>query len=472
MLMTASPAYAASRTTQPGIYAALSHYKQGDYALAFREFLGLARLGQPLAQLNVGYMYAAGRGTTPNDIEAYAWAMLASENGEARGAKLAKSLLPTLKLAPGSRRVARWITERYTPAALERTLLPDYRSGVLQHAGHAQMHACAPVRTFRPLFPTREELDGEQGSLVVGFTLLPDGTTRLPYVLFEAPLPHKSDFAALAAESILRSKFAVRPAAAAAIQCAIYFQFRQRSMPVGNYPGLISYLHRTHERARKGEPLAELIYGMLLEGLPQLHRGPAAALPWLVKAAQAGIPLAQFETGASLMAGWSVAAQKAKGLRWLRLAAGQNQPNAEALLAQRLLRGTPSLPTVRHAVHWLNQATAQGNRLGELYLSAVLACWPLPEIRDPKRALQLEKKAVANGLGIDPTGLEIRAAAAAAQGDFVHAADTERRALARARDLGWNLAPLKRRLARYRSGKPWYGNLLDYGTQIRSRTPS
>ncbi len=462
-LAAARPAHAASYAANTGLYAAFSHYKKGDYALAFREFLGLARLGQPLAQLDVGYMYAAGRGTQLNDIEAYAWAMLASKNGEAGGAKLAKRLLPDLELAPGSRRIAGWVTAQYTPAVLERRLLPRYHSRALRHGEHAQMRACSPVHVFRPRFPIREQLDGEQGRLVVTFTVMPDGTARLPHVLFEMPPLHKEDFLALTHESVLRSRFAVRPAADGPIQCTIYFQFVQRSLVSSEYPGLNSYLDRAREQAHMGEPFAQLIYGILLAGLPQLHRGQAAALPWLVKAAQAGIPLAQFETGASLMTGWGSAIDRAKGLRWLRLAAAQNQPNAEALLAQQLLRGVPSLPTVQHAVHWLNQAAAQHNRFGEFYLSAVLASWPQPEIRDPKRALQLEKKAVANGVGIDPTGLEIRAAAEAAEGNFVRAVDTERRALARGRALDWNVAALKRRLKRYRSGKPWYGNLLDYG---------
>jgi len=39
---------------------------------------------------------------------------------------------------------------------------------------------------------------------------------------------------------------------------------------------------------------------------------------------------------------------------------------------------------------------------------------------------------------------------------------SERKAIDRARRLGWNLSPLKRRLALYRSGKPWYGNPLGY----------
>jgi len=119
-LMDAQPAHA-------DLSAAVKIYKKGDYTHAFQDFLALARLGQPLAQLKVAYMYYAGQGVRQSDIHAYAWAALAAENGEAKGRKLAKELLPAL--APGSRKIAGWITAAYTPEALDQTLLPTLRKG-------------------------------------------------------------------------------------------------------------------------------------------------------------------------------------------------------------------------------------------------------------------------------------------------------------------------------------------------------
>ena len=65
------------------LYSALSTFKKGDYPSAFQQFLALAKLGQPLAQLDVAYMYESGQGTRQSDIHAYAWAVLAARNGEA-----------------------------------------------------------------------------------------------------------------------------------------------------------------------------------------------------------------------------------------------------------------------------------------------------------------------------------------------------------------------------------------------------
>lgn len=461
-------ALAASLPARADLYSALATLKKGDYPSAFQQFLSLARLGQPLAQLDVAYMYSTGQGTTQSDIHAYAWAMLASRNGEAKGLELAQQLRPTLALAPGSRRVAGWITADYTPQALERTLLPRPPARAHPQPGRlARMRRCLPVKFHAPQFPLREQLNGEQGRLIVAFTVLPDGTARLPHVLFEAPLPDKSDFDDLTRDSILRSRFAPR-AGSAPIQCAIYYQFQQTSLFESAYSGLQSYLRQVRSRARAGDPMSEFVYGTMLTGLPQLHSARDSGLAWFVKAAQAGIPAAQFETGASLLTGWGMsdlgsASDIRKGLRWLHLAAAQNDPDAEALLAQWQLRGTPELTAVRQAVLWLDQAAAQDNEFGELYLSAVLAAWPQAAIRNPARALLLERKAFADGPGVDPTGLEIRAAAYAAEGHFKRAVRSEREALAKARDLRWSLTPLEQRLKRYRAREPWYGNLLEYG---------
>ena len=450
------------------LYSALDTFKKGDYSSAFQQFLALAKLGQPLAQLDVAYMYESGQGTRQSDIHAYAWAVLAARNGEAKGLKLSQQLLPTLALAPGSRRIAAWITADYTPEALERTLLPRKSPAAAPDpTQRGREQPCRPVKLYRPSFPLREQMDGEQGRLLVAFSVLPDGTTRLPHVLFETPLPNRSDFEFLTRQSILRSRFPPRPGVGP-VECALYYQFVASYLSASDYPQLESYLHRARRHARAGDPMAALVYGTMLAGLPQLHENRRAALRWLVKAAQAGIAAGEFDTGASLLTGWGMtgwgsASDIRKGLRWLRLAAAQNDPDAEALLAQWQLRGTPDLAAAQQAVLWLDQAAAQDNDFGDLYLSAVLAAWPQPAIRNPERALLLEKKAFEDGTGVDPTGLEIRAAAHAAAGNFNRAVRSEREALAKARDLHWNLAPLEQRLKRYEAREPWYGNLLDYG---------
>lgn len=455
--------------------AAVQTYKKGDYPHAFQDFLALARLGQPLAQLNVAYMYYAGQGTRPSAIHAYAWAVLAAENGQARGRKLAKQLLPTLALAPGSRTIAGWIIAAYTPEALDRTLLPAFpkagprlKTGGWFGGGLPRIFSihdpkdCVPTRTRTAAYPPQADQMGIQERLLVRYTVMPDGTARFPRVIFGLPEP---SIDAAARTSVLMFKFARLPPGRHSIQCTLEFQFVERDRSAAEYPRLQEYLSHLRREARNDDPRAEALYGTVLAGAPQLEGVRRAVfLWWLVKAAQAGEPLAQYEVGESLQSGFGgCVPDETKALRWLHLAAAQNQADAEVALAVRLLRGAPDAAQMTAARKWLERAVAQGNVAGEMYLSALLAAAPQRALRNPARALRLEQNAY-KGVDTAPTGYQIRAAAEAAEGDFTRAVRSEREAIGRARRLGWNLLPLKRRLALYRSGKPWYGNLLGYGS--------
>jgi TPR repeat protein len=301
-----------------------------------------------------------------------------------------------------------------------------------------------------------------EGDVFVAFTVLPDGRARIPRVILEMP---PGIFGAGTRESVLRDSFAPLPAGSPPVQCVSFYRY---TMGVGNlqslrydYPQLVAYAKDMHRRASAGDPNAQLIYGMLLVGLPQLNESSGAGLPWFVRAAQAGIPLAQFEVGYSLLMGLSCQRDAGKAVTWLRMAADQNEPNAEVTLAMGAMRGAPGFGDAAQTKDWLEKAAAQGNYDGELYLAAFLAAATEPGLRDPQRALGLLHE-VMDGVDYDPTPYEIRAAAQAAQGDFSHAVSSEKSAIGRARFLGWDLAPLRARLADYQAHKAWYGDLLEF----------
>lgn len=460
-----------------GLSAALKTFKQGDYAPAFHEFLALARLGQPLAQVDVAYLYAAGVGTSQSNRRAYAWARIAGQNGEAKGTKLAAKLRSVL--TPAAVRASALIVARYGPTALRRRLLPvsvgacgGTHSGDESYSCPFALHGdprCRAVHFYGHGYPLMQGgTENLQSRLVVRFTLMPDGTARLPRVVFGLPEP---GFRSAVRANVLRSKFKPRPSGARPVQCEVEISFLETDQEdLSAYPQLNLYVFRERGRARRGDPTAEAVYGTLLAGLPQVGRFRGRHfLRWLVKAAQAGVPYAQYEVGESLISGWGCRPNEHKGLRWLRLAASQNEPYAETALAARVLRGQPTPAAMTRARRWLEAAVAQHDKFAAVYLSALLAAAPQARYRDPARALSLEQTAFAH-VGVDPTGYEIRAAAEAAEGHFKQAVRAERQAIAHARRLGWMLAPLKARLARYRAGKPWFGNLLN-ATVPASGTP-
>jgi uncharacterized protein len=440
------------------LYSASSEYKKGDYAHAFSDFIALAELGQPQAQFNVAAMYESGQGVDQSDIHAYAWAELAAENHYPGAEKLAAEIQPLL--APGSKRIAGWFTAPYTPAALNQRLMPIRTFQTRQTAAEYRdwIKECHPVAVADRVYPYKARRAGMEGDVFVAYTLMPDGRARVPRIILDVP---QGVFGAATRESVLGDRFAPLPPNSHPVQCVSFYRFTINGASRDEYPRLDAYVDQVRKSAQAGDPSSQLLYGMLLVGLPQLRNSSSGGLKWFLRAAQAGVPLAQFEVGYSLLMGLGYQRDEVKAIKWLHMAADQNEPNAEVALAIGAMRGSAGFGDITQAKGWLEKAAAQGNHDGELYLSALLAAAPEAAVRNPQRALEL-LKTVLDDFDQDPTAHEIQAAAEAAEGDFAHAVDSEKSAIREAHHLSWDLAPLQARLSDYQAGKAWYGNLLAF----------
>ena len=438
-LLVCSPALA-------DLLSAQAAYTSGDYELAFSEYRALAQLGQPTAQYNLAVMYLHGEGTRPSELNAYAWASLAAENGSPQGRQLAELLRP--RLAPGSEKIADEIRAPYERATLEAELLPQIT------ASGTGGTRCKAVRFSMPEYPPDAQRRAIQGQVYVEYSVSADGSARNPRVLYALPM---ETFDRVVRSSILRSRWTPGTSGDPPQHCELMFRFVLMT-PAAAYPQLMTYVAETHRKAEAGDADAAFIYGMLLSGLPQLGHPPSDGLPWFLKAAQAGSRAGQYEVGSGLIHGWGCHCDEKKGLKWLSRAAETDEPNAQVSLAAYALR-TPDAVNTKRAVVWLERAAAQSNPYGMLYWSEVLAATPIAELRDPQRALNMLDH-LPGRLPEDPTPMEIRAAAQASLGQFAAAAKSQHEAIALAGRLGWDLAPLQNRLAHYQNQEPWYGDLL------------
>jgi uncharacterized protein len=423
-------------------------YQKGDYERAFHDYRELAELGQPTAQLNLAIMYARGEGTRQSDLYAYAWASLAAESGHAGAESLVNSLRSLL--APGSEKIAEDIAAPYRRAALNARLMPSIEDD------EGTERQCKFVSFPRVEYPDDANRRGIQGNVAVEFTVMAEGTTRNPRILYAVPA---GVFDVTARSAILHTRYPTLAAGVRPIHCRLMFRFAANGQRADDYPKLGPLVETTRKQAQSGDPAAEYLYGMLLAGLPQLGEHQKDALPWFLKSAQSGNRHAQYMVGSSLLSGTGCRCEETKAEVWLRKAAEADEPDAQVTLAQFALRGTPDAVDTGKAKTWLERAVAGGSHDGMLCLSALLAATPFAALRDPPRALSLLDK-VRKDLGGDPVEFEIRAAAEAASGAFGKAVDSERHALARAQELHWDLAPLNERLAHYQAGQAWYGNLL------------
>lgn len=435
------------------LVSASTAYAKGDYAKAFADFHALAELGQPTAQYDLAVMYAKGQGTRQSEIYAYAWASLAASNGLEKAKTLADALRPGL--APGSEKIAADIEAQYGNAVLDARLNPKIVENAMEKADKKR---CNPVHANIPPYPAEARVHGIEGQVYVEFSVMPDGRSRNPRIIYAVP---HGFFEPTVRGSLLRSEFGPGTAGAEPAQCTMFYRFVFNGVGAAAYLPLERYVNETLTKAKAGDPQAQMLYGMLLVGLPQLNKPRSNALPWFLKSAEAGVPAAQYQVGYSLLKGWGCDCEVNKGLDWLRRAAQGGEPEAEVTLAMYALKGTPDEERSRQAKLWLEQAAASGSHDGKLYLAAVLAATPDATARDPQRALKLLDE-VFRGVNDDPTSFEIRAAAQASAGHFEEAVKSERKALTMAQALKWDVTPLNERLSQYVSGQPWHGSLLEF----------
>jgi TPR repeat protein len=130
MLVPGQDAFAADgmvRRLSPAFAAALTAYRVGDYALAYKKWLSLAQDGDPAAMRNVGHLYHYGQGPEQNFKRAVSWYKRAAETGLAGAqANFADMLARGQGLEPDHREAARW----FLAAAVRGHVISQYRIGL------------------------------------------------------------------------------------------------------------------------------------------------------------------------------------------------------------------------------------------------------------------------------------------------------------------------------------------------------
>ena len=434
------------------LYSAETAYKKGNFPKAFEEFKELAELGQPQAQYNLAVMYARGEGVPTSLTNAHAWAALAGTNGEAAGTTLAEKLAP--QLTATSLKFSADIQAQYGQAALDARLLPR----LLQGKEYEDRDPVKRLKPFVPSYPTAAHAKGVQGEVYVEFIVAPDGHARIPRILYALP---EGYFEETVRDSVMRSIFlpAKLNGQAIATEVSTFYNFKLTGVSIHDYGSLEQRVRETKLKAEAGDASAQMLYAMMIAGLPQLNQTYDQALPWFLKAAQSGARYAQYQVGLGLLQGRGCHCDTNKGEIWLEKAAQADQADAQVSLAEYLLKERSNHDAVSGALVWLERAAKQGDNSAKFRLAAALAGYPTKG--DPTRALALTDS-VERDYKNDPTWWEIRAAANASRGDYKAATRAQSQAITQAKQLGWDLSKLAQREALYESGHAWSGNLLEF----------
>jgi uncharacterized protein len=436
------------------LYEATQALNQKDMPKAFALYRELAELGNGEAQEALAVMYVNGEGVKRDNVAGYAWASIAVENGSSEAAQSIVSQLEP-HVTPTARVRIDAIRAQYGKEALKKALLPN----IFSNANYMDREPCKMTKPFAGPYPTAAYLKGIQGQAYVELTVMPDGRARNPRVVYSVPAGF---FEEAARASILKTEFQPARSKEGWVPCTMAVMFRYvLDIQNSDYSKLDTFVKETKEQAIAGDPRGQMLYGLLLAGLPQLKQSRSDAMPWFVKSAQAGMPTAQYLVGVSAMQGWGCECEEPKGMAWLHKAAAADQSDAQVSIANYLLRGKPTAEDVAKARTWLERAAAHENRDAKFYLAALLAAGPDEASRDPKRSLEL-LKGVMRDMDQDPTSFEIRAAANAMLGNFDTAKKDQAKALKMAKSLDWDLAPQQARLGAYERNQPFTGDLFAF----------
>lgn len=437
------------------LLAAHQAYEKQDFETAFTHFKELAEIGEVRAQEYVAAMYVAGEGVKRNNLLGYAWASIAIENGAGEGMK---SIVTQLEphVTDGARKKIEEIRAQFGRDALTRSLLPK----IFANANYVDREPCRISKPETGIYPFDARERGIQGNAYVEVTVMPDGHGRNPRVIYSVPA---GVFDEAARAAMLKTEFTPARTKEGLVPCtmSVMMRYVMDGYESADYPKLEVLTRQTRQKAEAGDPHAQMLYGFLISGLPQLKMTRGDAMPWFLKSAQAGMSTAQFTVGYSILQGWGCECDEPKGLVWLQKAASADQADAQVTLANYLLRGEPGAEEVTKATKWLERAVANNHREAKFYLSALLAAGPDAAQRNPERALTLLKE-VMRDVDLDPTAFEIRAAAYAMQGKYADAQKDQRKALRMAQKLGWEVASQEQRLRAYESSKPWSGDLFAF----------
>jgi TPR repeat protein len=446
-LCGALAALALCATARADFNAALADYQAGHYDSARRQFTAMAELGDCSSQFNLGVMVLQGQGG-PRDVGAgVGWLKAAAANGcqELVGGRV-EALKGSLSLQ--EERKAADVLDHYGHDALHAVGIVDPVLDCPDRIRAAVLQAPAPE------YP-RTGNHHSNGLVIAELTIGVDGRPRDPEILFVAP---DEAFAAAAVEAWLHSRFTPASRNGKAVETR-----QQLRIPFVSAGGEALWSSAPYKDSRAaaeaGDPAAEYLVGLAASADPSLGVGPARGTELVIFAARDGNPKAQYWLGEQLR---SVQAchPKQSGAEWLRHAAGGGDASAQVALAADLVSANPSDAQVGEARALLQRAAAADSYYARKHLVALLAASPLAALRDPPTAQQVAAKLSAGGIQSDPQMFEVLAAAAAAGGDFAVAVAQQETAIRKAHDLAWNTHAMEERLAAYKGGKPWQGDLF------------
>lgn len=419
---------------------AMKYYKEEKFEVAYDMFERMARIGYYPAQFNLGVMYYQGQFVSANQIRAYAWMSLAGDQDE-KSNKTAESVF--ISLADKDRalaaREATSLRAEYGDDALAESLYP------VPLADEDCEPEIVALKKIPPHYPRKALASGNSGNVLVVFDVDEFGSVIKPEVLSGHDDFYESSL-------ISATRYRYQPGTS---KSGVMTEIRYQLEYGGSSSSYSKYLQKHNdelkEKADSGRAADKYVYAIHTAYGAEARPEHQVLNQYLLDAAQQGLPHAQYMIGRNLLFGRGCEVDVAKGMEWLKKSAKKDFSPAQYLLAKRI----QDEPGDRSAFKLLLENAADSNHSASMLdLAWFLATSKEEADRDPSRALRLAKGA-GEKTKDKVTSWQTLAAAYAANEKFDKAVKYQKKAIKKAKYLGWDLALLEHRMDTYQANSMW-----------------
>ncbi len=450
LIITITLLFIAVANANPALQEALDNYQENNFESAAEQFKLLAEMGFSTAQYNFGVMYLKGQSVDQDPLQAYAWIGLAAVQQES----FADTAATVLQALPDdtSRHSA-----RLALASLQQNFGVDAQTDKLLREGPEadQQQEFELIKTRPPIYPSSALAKRLGGYNMTEFWVFPDGSVRLPSVLYSVP---GELFDAASLDAITHFKVAwtglseqdPRPVVSRQV---IDYRIRrnQKSRPS---PQLIKHINGIRKRAEAGDAYAQYLLAVSHLYLDISDMDDRRSWALLLDAAWAGIPEAQHMVGMHLSQDWREASEREHGGLWINISALGDYP----AISYSVARNGPD----NHAafafddisrIDLVNLAAAQDYAPAVIHHSMITATAGQPPDQKSLDQARAALQAISGWYRGEPYWHVASAAVAAASGNFTLAAEHQHKAIRKAAALDWESDDLEQALASFEQGE-------------------
>ena len=308
--------------SHPDYRDGLDALKSRNYSAALAEFNGLAKLGLGKASRQYAALLEKGRGTNLDPVEAYAWYLLAIQQGDQKAAKQAKKLDKKLTPAQLGRGTLRHdeLARRYSPDVLDSLLLAE-EGGRRPYVYSIEESKCLK-------WPPRHRDDGWAAIVMLEFDVDPQGRLQDFQLIRQAPKPYVDE----AIRCLRLERLPSNQNDRYAVSGATLFYYTDADEQYGQ----ARLLRKLRKRAKSGSAYNKYFYALAQEISERLGNRYSAmdSNDWYLASAKEGYAKSQYVIGQRMFHGVWFRRNEANGLRWLHQAAQRGSASANYFLAR------------------------------------------------------------------------------------------------------------------------------------------